>query len=131
MGKISRIVHGWRNDGKHKPVIFLASMAHTGRFTQKIGSGSAMNPMQHSVIAMICFLGYVPHLVAQQPPLAERKVAAATRLDWEFAVSGFGKGAVKLPAGYDSTKQRYQLFVPKTYRKDKPAAMVLFISPGD
>src|SRR5438874_2234222 len=62
---------------------------------------------------------------------AERKVAAATRLDWEFAVSGFGKGAAKLPAGYDSAKQRYQLFVPKSYRKDKSAALVLFISPGD
>src|SRR5438132_626563 len=34
-------------------------------------------------------------------------------------------------AGYDSTQQRYQLFVPKSYRKDKPTAMVLFISPGD
>ena len=62
---------------------------------------------------------------------AERKVTAATRLDWQFAVSGFGKNAAKLPAGYDSTKQRYQLFVPKNYRKDKPAAMVLFISPSD
>jgi predicted esterase len=61
----------------------------------------------------------------------ERRVAAPTRLDWEFAVSGFGKDAVKLPAGYDSTKQRYQLFVPKNYRKDKPASLVLFVSAGD
>ncbi len=61
----------------------------------------------------------------------ERKVAGPTRLDWEFAVGGFGKGAAKLPAGYDSTKQKYQLFVPKGYKKEKPAALVLFISPGD
>jgi predicted esterase len=60
----------------------------------------------------------------------ERKVAAPTRLDWEFAVSGFGKGAAKLPAGYDSKKQKYQLFVPKE-KSDKPAGLILFISPGD
>ncbi len=61
----------------------------------------------------------------------ERKVAAATRLDWEFAARGVGPDAGKLPAGYDSTKQKYQLFVPKNYAKDKPAGLVLFISPGD
>lgn len=61
----------------------------------------------------------------------ERKVAAATRLDWEFAASGFGKAAGKLPAAYDSTKQKYQLFVPKGLKKEKPAALVLFISPTD
>ncbi len=61
----------------------------------------------------------------------ERKVAAPTRLDWEFACSGFGKGAAKLPAGYDSTKQKYQLFVPKGVAKDKPAGLILFISAGD
>ncbi len=60
-----------------------------------------------------------------------KTVSAPTRLDWEFAVGGFGKGAAKLPAGYDSTKQRYQLYVPKNYKKEKPAALILFISPGD
>jgi predicted esterase len=67
---------------------------------------------------------------AQTGP-TERKVAAPTRLDWAFAARGFGAGAAKLPADYDSTKQRYQLFVPKGYRKDKAWPMVLFISPGD
>ncbi len=61
----------------------------------------------------------------------ERKVASPTRLDWEFACGGFGKGAAKLPAGYDSTKQKYQLFVPKGVAKDKPAGLILFISPAD
>jgi len=62
---------------------------------------------------------------------AERKVAAPTRLDWEFAVQGFGAGAAKLPAGYDSTKQRYQLFVPKQYKAGQAWPLVLFISAGD
>jgi poly(3-hydroxybutyrate) depolymerase len=61
----------------------------------------------------------------------ERKVAAATRLDWEFAARGAGSDIGKLPAGYDSARQKYQLFVPKNYAKDKPAALVLFISPGE
>jgi predicted esterase len=62
---------------------------------------------------------------------ADRKVGQPTRLDWQFAVTGFGKDAAKLPAAYDSTKQKYQLFVPKGYKKGTPAALVLFISPGD
>src|SRR6266581_465503 len=62
-------------------------------------------------------------LSAQTAP-AERKVTAATRLDWQFAAQGFGAAAGKLPANYDSAKQRYHLFVPKSYRKDKPAALV-------
>lgn len=68
-------------------------------------------------------------LLAQAP--AERKVTAATRLDWEFASRGFPVKNTKLPAGYDSTKQKYQLFVPKGYSKDKPASLVLFISAGE
>lgn len=61
----------------------------------------------------------------------ERKVAAPTRLDWEFASRGFPAKELKLPAGYDSTKQKYQLYVPRSYKKEKPAALVLFISAGD
>src|SRR3954447_3172947 len=83
-----------------------------------------------TILSMVFWLGIV-NVGFTQSSLMERKVAAPTRLDWEFAVSGFGKDAAKLPAGYDSTKQRYQLFVPKSYRKDKPASLVLFVSAGD
>lgn len=69
-------------------------------------------------------------LVAQTGP-SDRKVAAETRLDWQFAARGFGAAASKLPAGYDSTKQKYQLYVPKATVKDSPAGLVLFISPSD
>ncbi len=72
-----------------------------------------------------------PPRAAGQAPIKEKTVAAATRLDWMFAAQGFGKDAAKLPAGFDSTKQRYQLYVPKTYRKDKAWPLVLFISPND
>src|ERR1051325_1296924 len=77
--------------------------------------------------AVSCLTISVPLASAQ----TERKVGAATRLDWEFAARGFGPAAAKLPAGYDSTKQKYQLFVPKSHKKDKPAGLVLFISPSD
>lgn len=66
---------------------------------------------------------------AAQPK--ETKVAAPTRLDWAFAAQGFGKDAAKLPASFDSTKQRYQLYVPKSYDRTKAWPLVLFISPGD
>lgn len=59
----------------------------------------------------------------------ERKVANPTRLDWEFAGRSFGPS--KVPAGYDSTSLRYQLFVPKGYTKEKSWPLVLFLSPSD
>src|SRR5262245_31826569 len=61
----------------------------------------------------------------------EVRVAAPTRLDWQHAASAFGKDATRLPAGYDSSKQRYLLYVPKGHKPDQPAPLVLFISPGD
>ncbi len=61
----------------------------------------------------------------------EQRVAAPTRLDWQFAVRGFGADAGKLPADFDSTTQRYQLFVPKNYQANKTWPLVLFISAGD
>ena len=66
-----------------------------------------------------------------QTLVQDKTVRAATRLDGSFAAHGFGKDAGKLPANYDSTKQRYQLFVPKQLDKSKAAPLVLFISSGD
>ena len=64
--------------------------------------------------------------------LAEMRVAAATRLDWQFAATNaFGLGAAELPKDYDSTKQRYKLYVPKNYTKDKAWPLVVFISPSN
>jgi pimeloyl-ACP methyl ester carboxylesterase len=57
----------------------------------------------------------------------EQRVREATRLDWEFAA---GAGT-KLPGRYDSRQQRYQLFVPATYKSTKSWPLVLFVSPGD
>jgi predicted esterase len=62
---------------------------------------------------------------------AEVKVETPTRLDWQFAATAFGPDAAKLPAGYDSRRQRYQLFVPKDYNPGKLWPLVVFISPGD
>jgi poly(3-hydroxybutyrate) depolymerase len=63
------------------------------------------------------------------PP--EARVKAATRLDWEFVARQFGPDQAKMPADYDSTKQRYQLFVPKNYKKETTWPLVLFVSAGD
>lgn len=57
-------------------------------------------------------------------------VSAPTRLDWEFAVRSFGPDASQLPKDYDSKKQKYQLYVPKTYSKTKAWPLIAFVSPG-
>jgi predicted esterase len=61
----------------------------------------------------------------------EVRVAEPTRLDWQFAASAFGKDSARLPAEYDSRRQRYLLYVPNDYKADRPWPLVVFISPGD
>lgn len=61
-------------------------------------------------------------------------VSAPTRIDWAFAVRGFGKDAAQLPEKFSSTAQKYQLFVPKSDSKGDaktPRPLVLFISPSN
>jgi dienelactone hydrolase len=58
-------------------------------------------------------------------------VTEPTRLDWQFAASGFGPAATKLPEGYDSRAQRYLRYVPKSYQADRAWPLVVFISPGN
>jgi hypothetical protein len=82
-------------------------------------------------VATACWLAFILGQPAQAQGPKEVKVSAATRLDWKFAAAGFGPDATKGPQDYDSTKQRYQLFVPKKYAKDKAWPLVAFISPGD
>ena len=86
--------------------------------------------IQHIAAIVAVFLSSAISLHAQTVPV-ERKVSAATRLDWEFAARAVGSAPGKLPADYDSTKQKYQLFIPKGYTKDKAWPMVLFTSPAD
>lgn len=64
---------------------------------------------------------------------ASVKIAAPTRLDWTFALAN--QSLATPPKGwvddYDSTKQTYELFVPKGFDARKPQAAILFISPGE
>jgi predicted esterase len=80
-----------------------------------------------ATVVVFCCSGVA---LAQKGPI-EAKVQAPTRLDWEFVARQFSADQAKVPANYDSTKQRYQLFVPKNYTKDKTWPLVLFVSPGD
>lgn len=63
---------------------------------------------------------------------AEVAVTAPTRLDAIFPLAN--QSPAKPPDGwldgYDSTKQTFELFVPKGYNAKKPAAVVLFVSPS-
>lgn len=83
-------------------------------------------------IAIAWFIVFV-NITHAQTGVRDMKVAEPTRLDWAFAVQGFGPKAGVLPADFDLTKQRYQLFTPKGYKADKTTAwpLVVFISPGD
>ena len=59
-------------------------------------------------------------------------VAAATRLDWTFALSN--QSLAEPPADwlkdYDSTKQQYELYVPPRRDPKKPLPVILFVSPS-
>ncbi len=74
-------------------------------------------------------------LAAAEPPesgfLPEVAVRLPTRLDWEFVASNFGPEETRLPADYESARQRYQLFVPPGYKPNRAWPLVVFLSPGD
>jgi predicted esterase len=68
-------------------------------------------------------------LRGHQPQVA---VGGPTRLDWIFALAN--QSLPQAPddwlKGYDSTAQRYELYVPASVDPRKPAPLVLFISAG-
>jgi predicted esterase len=70
-------------------------------------------------------------LFASQAQVKDVTVSAPTRLDWAFAVRGFGKDAATLPAKFSSTTQKYQLHVPMDYKADRDWPLVVFISPSN
>jgi pimeloyl-ACP methyl ester carboxylesterase len=84
-------------------------------------------------LAMLLALGLAVTSVraAETGFQADVAVKQPTRLDWDFVASAFGKDAARLPGDYDSSSQRYQLFVPKNYEASKTRPLIVFISPGD
>jgi hypothetical protein len=61
----------------------------------------------------------------------EVRITAPTRLDWQFAAAGFGPKGAKVPEDYDSKKQRYLLYVPRSFKAGKNWPLVVFVSAGD
>jgi len=63
---------------------------------------------------------------------AEFQITQATRLDWVFALTN--QSPADVPDGflkdYESTDQRFELYVPASYNAERPAPLILFISPG-
>ena len=75
-------------------------------------------------------------LAAEQPLRGHQprvSIVAPTRLDWVFAMAN--QSPAEPPAdwlkGYDSTQQRYELYVPRTVNPTKPTGLILFISAGN
>jgi predicted esterase len=89
------------------------------------------------LVAVSWLVASLPVAAAADPPRPgyqpSVKVTAETRLDWVFAVAN--QSSKQPPKGwldgYDSTKQTYELFVPRSFDARKPQAAILFISPGD
>jgi pimeloyl-ACP methyl ester carboxylesterase len=86
-------------------------------------------------IAALALVGLTLALArSAEPPTGlqpEVRVRGATRLDWAFAVRAFPPAAARVSAAYDSRAQRYQLFVPATYKATATWPLVVFVSPGD
>ncbi len=61
----------------------------------------------------------------------EARVGGPTRLDWGFVARSFRPGEGRLSAAYDARAQRYQRFVPATYKADRAWPLVVFVPPGD
>jgi hypothetical protein len=88
---------------------------------------------------LACLLGGPVLTAGEAPPETgfqpEVRVKRPTRLDWEFVARGFGTegaaGAARLPADYESARQLYQLYVPRTYDAGRVWPLVVFVSPGD
>ncbi len=96
--------------------------------------------MQNSsrIFALLLVAGWCRSaLTAAEQPLRGHQprvsVGAPTRLDWVFALAN--QSPAEPPAdwlkGYDSTQQRYELYVPRAVTATKPTGLVLFISAGD
>lgn len=87
-----------------------------------------MRELVNRAICLLAILNAGPAL-AQKPATGfqpDRRVRDGTRLDWEF-VAGGGR----LPGGYDSRRQRYQLYVPPAYDDKRAWPLIVFLSPGD
>ncbi len=91
--------------------------------------------MRVATVAGVLLIGGTCTAAAAEPPetgfFAEMAVRVPTRLDWEFVASAYGPEETRLPADYESSRQRYQLFVPPTYKPGRAWPLVVFLSPGD
>ncbi|MGE3409562.1 MAG: hypothetical protein AB7I37_22280 [Pirellulales bacterium] len=98
----------------------------------------ANNRWLAAAIWLLACLGDGRALPAAEPPRdyqASVSVSAPTRLDYVFPAANQSPAeppANWLPAEYDSTAQRYELFVPPDYKAKAKSryAVMLFISPG-
>jgi pimeloyl-ACP methyl ester carboxylesterase len=110
--------------------------------TKKKREGPARLPSQggvpKGVLLLAClgaFLlvgGGVAIFVLNQVPgyRSSVMVSEPSRLDWPFVADK--RSTIEPPADitlYDSKKQRYELYVPPDLDPDKPAPLILFISP--
>lgn len=68
----------------------------------------------------------------QPAHLRECPVSQPTRLDWVFALAN--QSPAEAPPGllddYESTDQRFELYIPEGVDTSRPAPLILFLSPG-
>jgi predicted esterase len=87
------------------------------------------------VLAAIVMLSSTDAVAQDRAPtghISDFHITQPTRLDWVFALAN--QSPAEVPPGllkdYDSTKQRFELYVPARVSPRKPAPLILFISPG-
>jgi predicted esterase len=92
-----------------------------------------------AVVGMVVLAAWATLARADEEPttgfLPEVAVKLPTRLDWQFVAAALvpvpPRGPVRMPADYESARQRYQLYVPPGYKPTRPWPLILFLSPGD
>ncbi len=107
-------------------------MVLSGAIHQQDDRGSVVT--KKAFVAGLCLAISAAAAKAAPPDGYQPKVtvAAATRLDWTFALSN--QSLAEPPADwlkdYDSTKQQYELYVPPRRDPKKPLPVILFVSPS-
>lgn len=93
------------------------------------------SPRIHSLLMTMVVIPAVYAFSDDRAPtghIAQCRVTKATRLDWVFALAN--QSPAEVPPGllenYDSTKQRFELYVPAGAGSRAAAPLILFISPG-
>jgi len=120
-----------------KDHVLVAGSAKEQKATKSATQDQGQNPQPTSKQSAPLFNPYPKGPEPSVPPLPPGyypavRVLAPGRLDWTFVVStlSLDPEPTLLTAGYVSTRQSYELYVPPGYDPRRPNAMIIHVAAG-